>query len=142
MEEFKVLDFIFAILQITLAVGLMGFWGMFYVTEYKNKDRKMSETEYKHELSFPLPDLGWVLPNLIISSIGLLLREPFGYFFTITAASVMMFLGFIDLAFNLQNGGFNIKEHGFDAYMSIFIVSVMLILGPIFLIFGWFNVML
>jgi len=142
MEEFKVLDFIFAILQITLAVGLMGFWGMFYVTEYKNKDRKMSETEYKHELSFPLPDLGWVLPNLIISSIGLLLREPFGYFFTITAASGMMFLGLIDLAFNLQNKGFNIKEHGFDAYMSIFIVSIMLILGPIFLIFGWFNMML
>ena len=142
MEEFKVLDFIFAILQITLAVGLMGFWGMFYVTEYKNKDRKMSETEYKHELSFPLPDLGWVLPNLIISSIGLLLREPFGYFFTITAASGMMFLGLIDLAYNLQNGGFKIKEHGFDAYMSIFIVSVMLIFGPIFLIFGWFNMML
>lgn len=136
------LNFIFAILQIILAVGLMGFWGMFYFTEYKNKERKMSETEYKHELSFPLPDLGWVLPNLIISSIGLLIGADFGYFFTITAASGMMFLGLIDLAYNLQNGGFNIKEHGFDAYMSIFIVSVMLIFGPIFLIFGWFNMML
>jgi hypothetical protein len=137
-----VLNFIFAILQIIIAIGLIGFWTMFYITEYKNKDRKMSEVEFKHELSFPLPDLGWVLPNLIISSIGLLLSESFGYFFSITAASGMMFLGLIDLAFNLQNGGFNIKKHGFDAYMSIFIVSIMLILGPIFLIFGWFNMML
>lgn len=132
------LNFIFAIFQLLIAVGLIGFWVMFYFTEVKN--RKMSEAEYKHELSFPLPDLGWVLPNLIISSIGLLIGENFGYFFTITAASGMMFLGLIDLAYNLQNGGFNTKEHGFDAYMSIFIVSVMLILGPIFLIYGWFNV--
>lgn len=138
------LNFIFAIFQILIAVGLIGFWIMFYFTEYKNKnnDRKMSETEFKHELSFPLPDLGWVFPNLIISSIGLLMGENFGYFFTITAASGMMFLGLIDLAFNLQNGGFSTKKNGFDAYMSIFIVSVMLILGPIFLIYGWFNVSL
>ena len=101
----------------------------------------MSEVEYKHELSFPLPDLGWVLPNLVISAIGLLLGQDFGYFFTITAASGMMFLGLIDLAFNLQNGGFKIKEHGSDAYISIFIVSGLLILGPIFLVFGWFNLM-
>ena len=136
------LNFIFAIFQILIAIGLIGFWVMFYFTEYKNKDRKMSETEFKHELSFPLPDLGWVFPNLIISSIGLLMGENFGYFFTITAASGMMFLGLIDLAFNLQNGGFNTKKNGFDAYMSIFIVSVMLILGPVFLIYGWFNVSL
>ena len=134
------LNFIFAIFQILIALGLIGFWTMFYFTEYK--DRKMSETEFKHELSFPLPDLGWVFPNLIISSIGLLMGENFGYFFTITAASGMMFLGLIDLAFNLQNGGFNTKKNGFDAYMSIFNVSVMLILGPIFLLYGWFNVSL
>ncbi|MHA1671753.1 MAG: hypothetical protein ACTSV5_14435 [Promethearchaeota archaeon] len=135
------LNFIFAIFQILIALGLLGFWVMFYFTEYKNReDRKMPEAEFKHELSFPLPDLGWILPNLIISSIGLLMRENFGYFFTITAASGMMFLGLIDLAYNLQNDGFNTKKHGFDAYMSIFIVSVMLILGPIFLIFGWLNV--
>ncbi|MBY9018811.1 MAG: hypothetical protein KGD66_08260 [Candidatus Lokiarchaeota archaeon] len=136
------LNFIFATVQILLSLSLIGFWAMFYFTEFKNKDRKMSEAEFKHELSFPLPDLGWVLPNLIISSIGLLLGENFGYFFTITAASGMMFLGLIDLAYNLQNDGFNTEKHGFDAYMSILIVSVMLILGPIFLIFGWFNMML
>lgn len=135
----NMLNIVMAIFQLLISVGLIGWWLMFYFTEVKN--RKMSEVEYKHELSFPLPDLGWVLPNLIISAIGLFLNQGFGYFFTITAASGMMFLGLIDLAFNLQNGNFKIKEHGFDAYMSIFIVSVMLIFGPIFLIFGWFNLM-
>jgi heme/copper-type cytochrome/quinol oxidase subunit 2 len=131
------LNIIFAIFQLLIAVGLIGFWVMFYFTEYKN--RKMSEVEFKHEMSFTLPDLGWVLPNLIIAAIGVLLEEWFGYFFTITAASGMMFLGLIDLAFNLQNKKFDIKKYGFDAYMSIFIVAIMLIFGPIFLIYGGFN---
>ncbi len=131
------LNILFAIFELLIAIGLIGFWVMFYFTEYKN--RKMSEVEFKHEMSFPLPDLGWVLPNLIIAAIGLLLEEWFGYFFTITAASGMMFLGLIDLAFNLQNKKFDIKKYGFDAYMSIFIVAIMLIFGPIFLIYGGFN---
>lgn len=131
------LNILFAIFELLIAIGLIGFWVMFYFTEYKN--RKMSEVDFKHEMSFPLPDLGWVLPNLIIAAIGLLLEEWFGYFFTITAASGMMFLGLIDLAFNLQNKKFDIKKYGFDAYMSIFIVAIMLIFGPIFLIYGGFN---
>jgi hypothetical protein len=132
------LNIVFAIFQLLIAIGLIGFWLMFYFTEVKN--RKMSDVEFKHEMSFPLPDLGWVLPNLIISAIGLLLNQSFGYFFTITGASGMMFLGLIDFAFNYQNGGFSVKEHGFDAYMSIFIVAVMLIMGPIFLVYGWFSI--
>ena len=133
------LNIIIAIFQLLIAIGLIGFWLMFYFTEVKN--RKMSEVEYKHEISFPLPDLGWVLPNLIVAAIGLLLEQWFGYLFTVTSASGMMFLGLIDLAFNLQNKKFNIKEYKFDAVLSIFIVAIMLIFGPIFLIYGGFNLL-
>jgi heme/copper-type cytochrome/quinol oxidase subunit 2 len=133
------LNIIFGVFQILIAVGLIGFWLMFYFTEYKN--RKMTEVEFKHEMSFPLPDLGWVLPNLIIASIGLLLEQWFGYLFTVTSASGMMFLGLIDLAFNLQNKKFCIKKYSFDAYMSIIIVAIMLIFGPVFLIYGGFNLL-
>ena len=131
------LNIVFAIFELLIAIGLIGFWVMFYFTEVKN--RKMSEVEFKHEISFPLPDLLWVLPNLIVAAIGLLLEQWFGYFFTVTAASGMMFLGLIDLAFNLQNKKFNVKEYKFDAVLSIFIVAIMLIFGPLFLIYGGFN---
>ena len=133
------LNIVFAILELLIAIGLIGYWLMFYFTEVKN--RKMSEVEFKHEISFPLPDLGWVLPNLIVAAIGLLLEQWFGYLFTVIAASGMMFLGLIDLAFNLQNKKFNIKEYKFDAVLSIFIVAIMLIFGPIFLIYGGFNLL-
>jgi hypothetical protein len=133
------LNIVFAIFELLIAIGLIGFWVMFYFTEVKN--REMSEVEFKHEISFPLPDLAWVLPNLIVAAIGLLLEQWFGYFFTVTAASGMMFLGLIDLAFNLQNKKFNIKEYKFDAVLSVVIVAIMLIFGPIFLIYGGFNLL-
>ena len=72
----------------------------------------MAETEYKHELSFPLPDLGWIVPNLIIAAVGLFMEQGYGFFFSALAGSGMMFLGFIDLAFNLQNKKFNREKNG------------------------------
>ena len=128
------MNIIIAVLELIIAIGIIVFWIIFYFTEYKN--RKMSEVEFKHELSFPLPDLGWITPNLIIATIGLLLNQGFGYLFSIIGGSGMMFLGLIDLAFAVQNGKFRIKEYVFDVYMTTIIVALMLIFGPIFIIYG------
>ncbi len=128
-----------AVLELIIAIGIIGFWIIFYFTEYKN--RKMSEVEFKHEISFPLPDLGWITPNLIIATIGLLLNQGFGYLFSIIGGSGMMFLGLIDLAFSVQNGKFHIKEYVFDVYMTTIIVALMLIFGPIFIIYGGLNLL-
>lgn len=131
------LNILISIFQILVAIGIIGFWLSFYFSEYKN--RKMPEVEYKHELSFPLPDLGWVTPNLIVAAIGLLSNQSFGYVFSISAGGGMVFLGLIDLAFGIQNGKFNIKENGIDAYMTIAIVVLMLVLGPLFIAYGGLN---
>ena len=97
----------------------------------------MDELAFKHEKSFPLPDLGWIMPCLFIAGIGILMEQKFGYFFSALAGSGMMFLGLIDLAFDIQNGVFKKKE--FATYMGIFIILLMLVLGPIFIIYAWFN---
>ncbi len=133
------IEIIMAIFQILIALGVIGFWISFYLSEYKN--RKMSEVEFKHEISFPLPDLGWVTPTLIIAAIGLLLEQKFGFLFSVIAGSASIFLGLIDFAFNFQNKKFNVKQYGFDAYMSIVIVGVMLVFGPIFIIYGGLNLL-
>ncbi|MFX1388534.1 MAG: hypothetical protein ACFE9Z_00555, partial [Promethearchaeota archaeon] len=52
------------------------------------------------------------------------------------AGSGMMFLGIIDLAFNVQNKKFNREKYGFDAIVSIGVVVLTLIFGPIFIIYG------
>ena len=129
------INIILGIFQILIAVGIIGFW----ISFFKGDNSNMSEVELKHEKSFPLPDLGWVAPTNIIAAIGLLTGQSFGFLFSVIAGSGMMFLGLIDLAFLLQNEGFDPKRRGFDAYVSMVIVSLMLILGPIFIIYGGIN---
>ena len=129
------IEIILAILQIILAVGIVGFWIFFFKVE--NKDPEKEEWYLKHERSFPLPDLGLITVCLLIAATGLLIGERFGIFFTIVAGGGLMFLGLIDLAFNLQNGLFKTKN--MDAYMSISIVSIVLIMGILSLIYGYIN---
>ena len=90
-----------------------------------------------YELSFPLPDLGWITPNLFIAAVGLLMDQWFGAFFSVIAGSGMVFLGLIDFASDVILGRFKIKDY--RMFLAILIVLVMLIFGPIFIIYGWFN---
>jgi hypothetical protein len=129
------IEIILAILQIILTVGLVGFWIFFFKVE--NKDPEKEEWYLKHERSFPLPDLGLIAVCLLLAATGLLIGERFGIFFTIVAGGGLMFLGLIDFAFNLQNGLFKTKN--MDAYMSIGIVSIVLIMGVLSLMFGYVN---
>ena len=130
------INIIIAIFHIIWVVLFLGFWIMFFIEDNKSK---MSEVEYKHELSFPFPDLGWITPCLLIAAFGLLFEQKFGYFFSALAGSGMMFLGIIDLAFNLQNDKFNREKHGFDAIVSIGVVVLTLVFGPIFIIYGAYG---
>ena len=129
------IEMVLAVVQIILAVGIIGFWIFFFKVE--NKDPEKEEWYLKHERSFPLPDLGLITVCLFIAAAVLLSGERFGIFFTIVAGGGLMFLGLIDLAFNLQNGLFKTKN--IDAYMSIGIVSIVLIMGVLSLIYGYIN---
>jgi hypothetical protein len=128
-----------AILQILSAISLISFWVIFFLTEYKN--RKMSEIEFRHELSFPLPDLGWIAPCSIVAAIGLLGNRNFGYFFSALAGSGMIFLSLIDLAFAVQNGKFGGKKYVFNTYLTMVIVIGLFILGSLFIIHSGVNLL-
>lgn len=129
------IEVVLAILQIILAVGIAAFWIYFFMVENKNPEKE--DWYLKHERSFPLPDLGLVTVCLLVAAVGLIIGERFGIFFTIVAGGGLMFLGLIDLAFNLQNGLFKTKN--MDAYMSIAIVAIVLIMGVLNLIYGYYN---
>jgi len=129
------IEIILAILQIILAAGITGFWIFFFMIE--NRDPEKEDWYLKHERSFPLPDIGLITVCLLVAATGLLIGERFGIFFTIVAGGGLMFLGLIDFAFNLQNGLFKTKN--LDAYMSLSIVSIVLIMGILSLIYGYIN---
>ena len=122
-----------AIFEILIAVGLIGFWIYFFLFENKNPEK--SEVYFGFERSFPVPDLVWVTPSLIVAAIGLLSEQRFGIFFTITSGSALLFLGLLDVSFNVQNQGYT-SNIG-DTLMNLLINIVCVIFGPLLMIFAW-----
>ena len=98
------MDLIIAGLEIFMAVGFIGFWIYFFIFENKKPDQRKGYLEF--ERSFPLADLGWAVPCLILGAIGLIMKEKFGIFFSIAGGSVLVFLGLLDISHNLQYGGY------------------------------------
>jgi hypothetical protein len=127
------IDIIIAILQILLALGFIGFWIYFFAVENRNPEN--TEVYLAFERSFPVPDLLWITPCLIISALGLIMNQAFGVFFTIISGSSLIFLGLLDISFNIQNGGY--KGSISDTIMNLFINLICVILGPIFVIYAW-----
>ena len=121
---------VLAIMEIVFAVGMMGFWIFFFLVENKNPEK--SKEYFAYERSFPIPDLVWITPGLLISAIGILFEQFFGYIITIAVSGGLIFLGLVDFSFNIQNKQY-ISNLG-DAIMNIFINLACLVLGPVFII--------
>ncbi|MBD3230189.1 MAG: hypothetical protein GF329_18570 [Candidatus Lokiarchaeota archaeon] len=126
------LNIIISILQIGLAIGFVLFWTYFFLVE--NKKTEHSEIYLAFERSFPLPDLGWITPTLIISAIGNISGQTYGIFFSIVSGGSLIFLGLLDLSFNAQQHQIKRKS---DLLSSLAINIICLIFGIIFLVYGW-----
>jgi hypothetical protein len=101
----------------------------------------MSEVEFRHELAFPLPDIGWIAVNSTIAAIGLLSNRNYGYFFSALAGSGAIYLSFADLSFYAQNKLFNVKKYPFKASLGIVIVVGWFTFGSIFIIHSAVNLL-
>jgi hypothetical protein len=84
-----------------------------------------------------LPEFAFLIPCLLLSVIGLITEQEYGYLFSILAGSGIVFIGLFAVSFNLQNGVYKgekskvITEIIFNLYCMIF--------GPSFIIYGWIN---
>jgi len=130
-----ILELCFVIVQFIVVGFLIFFWIYFLLVE--RKDPEKSQVYIAHESSFPLADLVWLAPCLLIAAIGLITKQKFGVFFLIVSGSVQIFLGLIDLSFNLQQGQY--KGNKSDMILNIVIQGYCFIFGVLFLIYGFLN---
>ncbi|MFX1321939.1 MAG: hypothetical protein ACFFAQ_09870 [Promethearchaeota archaeon] len=129
------INIVIVIFQAIFVVGFIAFWIYFFLVENKNPER--TEVYLVFEKSFILADLVFATPVLILSIFGILTEEKFGFFFSVVAGSAIIFLFFMDLCFNLQQGTYKKRDGATLLEMGINILC--LIFGPLFIIFGWFN---
>ncbi len=130
------MDFLIAILQILYGAGIFGFWIYFLIVE--NKDPEKTEVYLIFERSFILPDIGWAAPCLSLSALGLLTNQEYWVFFSIAGGSAILFIFLLDFSFNIQQKTYN-KERRKDNIIEIVVNVMSLITGPLFMLYGFFN---
>ena len=119
-----------AVFEFIFAVGITGFWIYFFLVE--NNNPKKSDIYLAYERSFPLPDLCYLVPVLIIAGISLLNDHRLGYILTITAGGGLIFLGLVDIGFNFRNKGYS-SNIG-DTILNLIINIACVVMGPVFII--------
>ena len=126
-----------AILQILFGIGVLGFWIYFLIVE--NKDPEKTEVYLVFERSFIIPDIGWVAPCLFISAVGLFTNQTYWIFFSIAGGSAIVFLLLLDFSFNIQQKTYS-KEKRKENIIEILVNILSLIAGPLFMLYGFFNI--
>lgn len=91
---------VLAVLLLVTAAGIVAYWVLFAldVVEATGEDWYL-----RFERAFPVPDVATALAATA-GGVGLLLGRPWGDTFGLVAAGGLVFLGLIDISFNVQNG--------------------------------------
>ncbi len=131
----NLINIIIVIFQIIFIVGLVAFWIYFFLVENKNPER--TEVYRVFEKSFVIADLGFALPCSILAVYGILTEQKLGFFFSVVLGSAIIFLFLMDFCYNLQQGTY--KKRDLDTILEIVLNIYCAIFGPLFILFGWFN---
>jgi len=122
-----------AYFQFFYALIIILFWISFFVFEKNNPEN--SEIYIAHELAFPVPDIGFIMPCLIVGGIGLLNKKSYGFLFSLISASSSIFLTLLDTTFSIQQGLFT--KNLADGIMFISFAILLLLYGLFVINYFW-----
>jgi len=88
------------------------------------------------EKSFPPAD-AWMAICALLGAIGLWRSRSWGFLFSLLAASSAIFLGLMDVTFNLNEGIYSIGSS--ETLIEILINLATLLMGPVIIIYLWKN---
>jgi len=87
---------------ILTSIILISFWAYFFLVEIHNP--KISDSYIAHELSFPFPDIFWIVALLLLALRWLKQNDIKGLVAIICAGSALVFLALIDISYNTTQG--------------------------------------
>jgi hypothetical protein len=118
-------------LQLLLALGVIVYWTAWYLAPELVRSRAPGAPDYPiymaFEAAFPLPDT-WVALAALLGAAGLWRRRAWGLCFTLLAAGAGVFLGLIDLLYDLEHS--MLAPLGPDSLVDLVIVAGLLLLCP------------
>jgi hypothetical protein len=129
------MDITLSVLLIGTAVVCIYYWVDFYIT---GGVHVIEDDWYiKFQNAFPAADL-WMSACAIVGAIGLLTGQTYGVLFALLAASSLIFLGLMDVTFNIQNRLYRLVagsgQMKFEVFLNIYALgfgaALIACLGP------------
>jgi hypothetical protein len=123
-----------SVLLIGTAVGLIYYWIDFYI---KGGVQAVNEDWYtRFQKAFTVADL-WTAVSALVAAIGLLAGQTYGVLFTFITASSLIFLGLMDVTFNIQNNLYRLigksSQMRFESFINLWTLG----LGIALLVLFW-----
>ena len=118
------MNIIISVLLLGTAVGLIFYWYDFFT---KGSVPVINEDWYiKFQKSFPIADI-WTAVCAVIGAVGLITDNGFGPYFTLITGSSLLFVGLMDVTFNVQNKLYQyIKKSGqmkFEVFVNVWTIG-------------------
>lgn len=129
----KGLAWIIGLLLFTFAATL-AYWIIYFTSG--DVQVRHDEVYLAFENAFPLAD-SWMAICALLGAIGLWKKQNWGVLFGLLAASSAIFLGLMDVLFNLQQGIYAIG--GVETALEVAINLLTLGLGPVIIVYLWKN---
>lgn len=124
-----------AILELILAAGFVLFWiSFFFADVVQISDPHLEEVYLAFESAFPVAD-ACLSAVLVIGGVGLLRKKSTGRFFTLIGGSSLVFLGLLDITFNIRHGIYLLGWS--EAALNVFINLVCLGAGVFLILMIW-----
>lgn len=124
------MDVTLAVLLIVTAVVTVAYWLDFFL---RGTVHVVEEEWYlRFERSFPVAD-AWMAGASLVAAIGLLGDRSYGVVFGLAAAGALLFLGLMDLTFNVQNGLFRLLPQSAEMWVEVAIIVWCFALGSVLL---------
>jgi hypothetical protein len=114
-----------SVLWILSAICCIYYWIDFYT---RGEVQVVNEDWYvKFQKAFTIADL-WMTISAIIGAIGLLMGQTYGLLFALLAAASLIFLGLMDVAFNIQNNLYRLvgtsNQMKFEVFLNLWALGL------------------
>ena len=126
------MDVTLGVLLAVTAVVTVAYWLDFFL---RGSVQVVEEEWYlRFERAFPVAD-GWMAACCLVTAVGLFTTSSYAVAFGLMAAGALVFLGLMDLTFNLQNRLFRLLPRSAPMWAEVTIVAWCLVLGTVLAVY-------
>lgn len=118
-------------------LATLAYWVVWFGIDREILASAHSDAYYAFENSFPLADL-WMAGAGLLAIVALLRRRASALFWCIAAGSISIYLGLLDVLFDLENGIYRSPDTG-GVIVELTINVLTLSMGAVVLLWAWRN---